>query len=240
MNRTDLARINTVIRNEGVACYRIHGLNLFAANTMQGNSKLITLQMIPALTFLGALAKQYETVCLLGSPAPDNWRNQMQRERKSGRLEDLLGKEKQFSVVHISYYGGTFRAEQKYGPSLLFKLCDQNMLSKLGDPFLGWDSLALLMYAKGKNGLLAAQNALNGFTTEGALLESLLQEARWLILTQADCQYLEAYTRAADVENELNLAIGEAEAFIKGTDWYQKNKTNLIWDETQLCHVRRN
>ncbi len=139
----------------------------------------------------------------------------------------------------MSYYGGTFRSEQNYGPSLLFRLRDHELLAKLSHPFLDWDALALLMYMKEKDGLNAAQNALRGFTTETGLIKTVLREARYLVLTQADCQYIEVYTSASDVADELGAAGMEAEAYIKSTDWYQKHKATLVWDKTELCYIKR-
>ncbi len=239
MSQDRLVKIERDSVNNGLLRYRVFGLNVFVANTAQGDSRLLALQDKPGLKFLGALAQRYETVCLLGSPAPDNWRNQMQREGRPARIEDLLGKETSRSGVHVSYYGGTFRAEQDYGPSLLFGLRDQELLAKLSHPFLGWDALALLMYVNGKDGLSAAQTALRGFTTETDLIETLLREARYLVLTQADCQYVEVYTKASDAGDELDAAGMEAEAYIKSTEWYQKNKATLVWDETELCYIKR-
>ena len=232
--------VNIEENNEqGLLRYRILGLNVFVANTTLGDLDLLALQDKPILKFLSALTMPYDTICLLGSPAPDNWRNQEQREGNTVHVQDLLGKETNFFQMHLSYYGGTFRAEQNYGPSLLFRVRDQKLLAKLSRPFLGWDALALLMYVKEKNGLSAAQNALHGFSTEAALMEAVLQEARCMILTQADHQYLEVYTKSSNLLGDLDTARVESEAFIKGTEWYRAHRTTLVWDETQLCYVSR-
>lgn len=237
MVQNRLVRIEKVNGNNVLFRYHVLGLTIFVANTTQGDINLLALQDKPVLKFLGALTLPYDTICLLGSPAPDNWRNQKQREGKTVRIQDLLGKETNYVQVHLSYYGGDFRAEQDYGPSLLFRVLDQGLLAKLSHPFLGWDALAFLMYQKGKDGLSAAKNALYKFTTETALIDTLLQEARCLVLSQGDCQYLEVYTKSSDLMDELETARAEAETHIKKTEWYQEHKDMLVWDDTEACYV---
>src|SRR5438445_223771 len=83
----------------------------------------------------GSLSSLYETICLLGSPAPNNWINQMRREGETVTIEGFLGRETSYCQVPISYYGGSFRAQQDYGPSLLFKLAGPEMLKKLTNVF---------------------------------------------------------------------------------------------------------
>ncbi|MGH7274249.1 MAG: hypothetical protein ACREIQ_07330 [Nitrospiria bacterium] len=239
MREGNLTRIKKESKGKGIVRYRIFGLNLLAANTTHGDPNLLALQSDPILKFLGTLIQCYQTMCLLGSPAPDNWMNEMRAQGKAVTIDDFLGKETHVETVPFWYYGGTFGTNQKYGPSLLFKLHGPGMLVKLGEAFMGWDAVALLLYQKGKDGLRTAQNALTTFTTEEALIETILRDARYLILTQADCQYLEVYTRAADVEPELHTAAAEAEAYIKSTAWYQQNKGSLVWDEQELCYVKR-
>lgn len=239
MEQSLLVRIDKDSKQGGVFRYRVFGLNIFAANTTQSEPALLGLQSDPVLKFLVSLTRGHEVICLLGSPAPDNWRNQKQREGENVYIEDLLGKETSYCEVHVSYYGGTFGKQKNYGPSLLFKLSDEPLLERLSHPFLDWDALAILLYTRGNNHLNAAKGALNGFTIEAVLMDVLLQEARCVVLTQADCQYLEVYTRASNISDQLDSAIKEAEALIKHTEWYQRHQASLVWDETELCYIDR-
>jgi hypothetical protein len=93
MSQKCLVRIEKDSRGRGILRHSVFGLNVFVANTMQGDSHLLALQDKPVLRFLGTLVQSYETVCLLGSPALDNWLNDKQREGKRIRIEDLLGDE---------------------------------------------------------------------------------------------------------------------------------------------------
>lgn len=225
-------RIDKKIKPTGVVCFQIFGLNLFAVNKFDEGSDL-------EVKFIASLIAPYETICLIGSPAPENWMNDMRRQGKVVSMQDFWGKETLYRSVPVWYYGGQFGGGHEYGPSFVFPLRDQEMLTKLSRVFMGWDAVALLLYEKAKDGLRTAQDALATFTREEALVETILRDARYLILTQADCQYLEVYTRAPDVEPEVHTAAVEIETYIKSTAWYQKHKASLVWDETELCYVMR-
>src|SRR5438309_5607170 len=105
-----LIRIEKEVKEKGVSCYRILGLNIFSANTSQHDPALLQMQDVPVSKFLGSLSSLYETICLLGSPAPNNWINQMRREGETVTIEGFLGRETRYCQVPISYYGGSFRA----------------------------------------------------------------------------------------------------------------------------------
>jgi energy-converting hydrogenase Eha subunit C len=226
-----MVKIEKTEKANGVWCYRILGLNVFAVNKVEVEEYL-------DLKFIADLTQPYKTICLIGAPAPANWKNEMKRQGKTVRIEDLLGAGSGYYEIPLWYYGGNFgKYSQEYGSSLLIELRNKKMLHELSEVFGQWDALALLLYREGKEGLTAAQNALSEFTTETALMNALLQEAMCVVLTQADCQYLEVYTKASVVAEEVDAAAKKAEEFIKRTDWYQKHKANLVWDETELCYV---
>jgi len=224
---------------EGILRYRIFGLNLFAANTTEGTPNLLALQDMPALKFLGPLIARHETLCLLGSPGPGNWMNERRRQGQKASIEDLLGPGTSYQEIPISYYGGGFRPAEGYGPSILFKLADQEMLHNLPTAFLSWDALVLVLYLKGENGLPAAADGFVDFKTEPALINRVLARARCLMLTEGDCQYLEIYAKDPQLEDDLEAGRLEAESWIKSTPWYQANKESLVWDDLELCYVKR-
>ncbi len=236
MGTNNLVRIEKKVKN-GIHYYQIFGLNIFTANT-DYSSELKEMQGIPFLKFISRLVSSYETISLIGSPAPENWINEMKRQGKKASIQDFLGKETTYRQVPVWYYGGDFGGGEEYGPSIIFKLRDNGMLKKLIEVFMVWDAVALLMYEKGKDGLALTKNSLRGLTTQDAIIQALLQEAKYLLISQADCQYLEVYTRANDISDELKIAVDEAVAHIISTDWYKANKDNLAWDEQELSYVR--
>lgn len=239
MTTPDLVRIEMESKNS-IICYRILGLNIFVSNTHREGRDLIKEEMgeLPYLKFISCLASAYSTVCLIGSPAPENWMNDMKGEGKTVSMNDFLENDTPYCQVPVWYYGGTFGKGHDYGPSIIFALPDTEMLKRLPATFMASDAVALLLYKEGKDGMEAVASSLINIPRENTVIEALLQEARYLVISQADYQYLEVYTKAINAEDELKRAGDESSKYIAFTAWYQAHKDNLRWDELEMCLVR--
>ncbi|MBI2267029.1 MAG: hypothetical protein HYU64_18015 [Armatimonadetes bacterium] len=236
MRQPDLIKVERANKWEDISRYQVFGLNIFVANT-RVLSPLKEMQSLPFLKFISSLSSVYETICLLGSPALGNWINEMRWRGREVTIVDLLGEETSYSEVQIGYYAGGFLQAQKNGPSVIFRLTSQTLLSKLIEDFMCWDAVAFLLYENPENALKNAHEALSESTLGDEAIRAILRKAKYYLQSQSDCQYLEIHTSASDACDDLNRAALEATAIVTGTTWYRQNKNHLSWDDLELCYV---
>lgn len=176
---------------------------------------------------------------LIGAPGLQNLLNEYSQSGKSQRELDLLTENLPKLEIPMWYYGGEFGFTNTYGVSTLVYLSSINSFRKVFVELSRWDAICLICYPKETQNILErSRNYFETFQSEDSLFKGILTDAKYIILTQDDGQYLEV-TMSCDNqdEKEISDASQKAREIIIENEWFKRNIKRLVWDNSEMTLV---
>ncbi len=241
----DVVRITNESLKWNVISYNIYGLNIFDCFRFP---ELRDLCLLPYLKFLMQLMEPYETICLVGSPALQEWFDDLHYKQHLKIAidttipvvpEQLIGEGIHYTMLSICFHEGRFWKISYSGKSLLCKLPAPQILLKLLTLFMGSDSVAFFLYEKGKDALAVTREVVECLEPDNILESPILGKATLFLTSQNEGESFEIFAQNTSVEAQIRTACQKSVEYIVSTDWFMKHKELLYWNNlTNCCTVR--